>query len=241
MTTKITRRALLGAAGTGVVTLGSAEAAALAASSEASGSREPHYAMVFDQNKCVGCGDCKAACNEANHLPPGISRLLMERQSKSHRVIGKEPCPICGKLEECDCERKYVRVSCQQCQDAPCVTVCPTGAAHHDPETGIVTMDPDRCVGCKYCIVACPYNARFINAETKVADNCDFCLHTRFAEGRKPACVESCKYDALVFGNVNDPYSYISRLIRAKDTVRIRPELGTRPSLRYIPFVKKGT
>ena len=109
--------------------------------------------MVFDQNKCVGCGDCKAACNEANHLPPGISRLLMERQSKSHRVIGKEPCPICGKLEECDCERKYVRVSCQQCQDAPCVTVCPTGAAHHDPETGIVTMDPDRCVGCKYCIV----------------------------------------------------------------------------------------
>ncbi len=100
-------------------TLGSAEAAALAASSEASGSREPHYAMVFDQNKCVGCGDCKAACNEANHLPPGISRLLMERQSKSHRVIGKEPCPICGKLEECDCERKYVRVSCQQCQDAP--------------------------------------------------------------------------------------------------------------------------
>ena len=182
----------------------------------------------------------KDACNEANHLPPGISRLLMERQSKSHRVIGKEPCPICGKLEECDCERKYVRVSCQQCQDAPCVTVCPTGAAHHDPETGIVTMDPDRCVGCKYCIVACPYNARFINAETKVADNCDFCLHTRFAEGRKPACVESCKYDALVFGNVNDPYSYISRLIRAKDTVRIRPELGTRPSLRYIPFVKKG-
>lgn len=115
MTTKITRRALLGAAGAGVVTLGSAEAAALAASSEASGSREPHYAMVFDQNKCVGCGDCKAACNEANHLPPGISRLLMERQSKSHRVIGKEPCPICGKLEECDCERKYVRVSCQQC------------------------------------------------------------------------------------------------------------------------------
>ena len=141
MTTKITRRALLGAAGAGVVTLGSAEAAALAASSEASGSREPHYAMVFDQNKCVGCGDCKAACNEANHLPPGISRLLMERQSKSHRVIGKEPCPICGKLEECDCERKYVRVSCQQCQDAPCVTVCPTGAWAIEFWVGVV------CVG----------------------------------------------------------------------------------------------
>ena len=122
----------------------------------------------------------------------------------------------------------------------PCVTVCPTGAAHHDPETGIVTMDPDRCVGCKYCIVACPYNARFINAETKVADNCDFCLHTRFAEGGKPACVESCKYDALVFGDAADPTSYVAKLLKVKDSVRIRPELGTDPSVRYIPIVKKG-
>ena len=69
---------------------------------------------------------------------------------------------------------------------ARCVTVCPTGAAHHDPETGIVTMAPDCLRGLKYCIVACPYNARFINAETKVAADLDFCLHTRFAEGRKP-------------------------------------------------------
>ena len=137
-------------------------------------------------------------------------------------------------------DRRYVRVSCQQCSDAPCVTVCPTGAAHRDPKTGIVTMYADKCVGCKYCIVACPYNARFINEETKVADNCDFCLHTRPEKGQQPACVEACKYDALVFGDLNDPNSYINKLLAVKDSVRIRPELGTEPSLRYIPIVKQG-
>lgn len=104
-----------------------------------SGQAKPHYAMVFDQNKCIGCGLCKEACNETNKLPKGVSRLVLERQT-TH--VPGTACPICGKLEGCDCERVYVRVSCQQCQDAPCVRVCPTGAAHRDPKTGIVTMDP---------------------------------------------------------------------------------------------------
>ena len=115
-------------------------------------SAKPHYVMVFDQNKCVGCGECKEACAETNKTPAGVFRLALERQN------GREPgtaCPYCGKIEPCDCERKYVRVSCQQCLDAPCVRVCPTQAAHRDPETNIVTMDPDKCVGCKYCIAAC--------------------------------------------------------------------------------------
>ena len=93
---------------------------------------------------------------------------------------------------------------------------------------------------CSICIVACPYNVRFINEETKVADNCDFCLHTRLEKGQQPACVEACKYDALVFGDLNDPNSYINKLLAVKDSVRIRPELGTEPSLRYIPIVKQG-
>lgn len=141
--------------------------------------------MVFDQNKCVGCGECKEACNETNKLPAGFHRLTLERQNG--RTKG-EACPYCGKIEPCDCERKYVRVSCQQCLDAPCVRVCPTQAAHRDPKTNIVTMDPDRCVGCKYCIAACPYNVRFINPQTKTAENCDFCLHTKLVNGEdRPA------------------------------------------------------
>ena len=177
--------------------------------------------MVFDQNKCVGCGECKHACNETNHLPPGRSRVILQRM----------PGP----------ERHYIRVSCQQCEDSPCVKVCPTGACHHDPATGIVTMNTDRCVGCKYCIAACPYNARYINEETKVADNCDFCLHSKkLDQGELPGCVARCRFHALAFGDLNDPKSYVSLLLKAMDTVRIRPWLGTEPTLRYIPVVKTG-
>ncbi|WP_462366321.1 4Fe-4S dicluster domain-containing protein [Sutterella wadsworthensis] len=124
---------------------------------------------------------------------------------------------------------------------SPCVKVCPTGACHHDPETNIVTMNTDRCVGCKYCIAACPYNARWINPETKVADNCDFCLHSKnLAAGELPGCVAHCRFHALSFGDLNDPNSFVSKLLKAKDTVRIRPWLGTEPTLRYIPVVKTG-
>lgn len=183
------------------------------------------FAMIFDQNKCVGCGACKEACSETNHVPAGQLRMTLERQSPLDRTPGN---------------RKYVRVSCQQCSEPPCVRVCPTGAAHIDPATNIVTMDNSRCVGCKYCIAACPYNVRYINSETKVADNCDFCLKTKLANGEEPACVQACRHGALYFGDVNDPQSIISRLLRVKDTVRIRPHLGTEPSLRYVTVQKEG-
>ncbi|MCF1429193.1 MAG: 4Fe-4S dicluster domain-containing protein [Shewanella sp.] len=203
---------------------------------EDDGINRPHYVMVFDQNKCVGCGDCKGACNKANDLPEGVSKVLLEQQSG--RVEG-QPCPHCGKMQ-CDCERKFMRVSCQQCKNAPCVSVCPTGAAHKDPVTGVVTMDDAKCAGCKYCIGACPYNARFINKNTDVADNCDFCLEGKLSKGELPACVQACRYDALVFGDANDPNSFVSRLLAVKDSVRIKAHMGTEPSLRYIPIVKLG-
>ncbi|RTR31290.1 4Fe-4S dicluster domain-containing protein [Shewanella atlantica] len=202
-----------------------------------SDANKPHYAMVFDQNKCTGCGECKEACNLANNLPEGKSRLLLEQHSGG---LEGQPCPHCGKTTECGCERKFVRVSCQQCKNAPCVTVCPTGAAHRDEKTGIVTMDASKCAGCKYCIGACPYDARFINKETDVADNCDFCLHSKLAIGELPACVQKCRYDALIFGDIKDPTSYVSKLLRVKDSVRMKPGFGTEPSLRYIPIVKLG-
>ena len=223
---KIDRRRFLTGAGVGSLVMMSLGGCA---QQENDGHKKPHYGMVFDQNKCVGCRDCRIACNETNHLPEGISRLLLELQDS--QIDAKR-----GYAKD----RRYIRVSCQQCEDAPCVTVCPTGAAHRDPATGIVTMIADKCVGCKYCIAACPYNVRYINEETKVADNCDFCLHTRLQKGLEPACVDACKYDALVFGDLNNPNSYINKLLAVKDSVRIRPQLGTKPSLRYIPIVKQG-
>ncbi|WP_028115312.1 4Fe-4S dicluster domain-containing protein [Ferrimonas senticii] len=194
----------------------------------------PHYVMVFDQTKCVGCGRCKDACNEANNLPEGMSRLNLERQSD--RIPG-EVCPTCGKTD-CNCDRKYVRVSCQQCQNAPCVMVCPTGAAYRDEKTGIVSMDGSKCAGCKYCITACPYNVRQINKDTDFADNCDFCLHSKLAKGELPGCVQACKYGALIFGDANDSNSFVSKFLAVKDSQRIKPHLGTDPSLRYISITK---
>lgn len=182
---------------------------------------EHHYVMVFDQNKCVGCGDCKRACNRINELPEGISRVILQRAPTE--------------------ERHYIRVSCQQCENAPCARVCPTAACHRDEKTGLITMDPDKCVGCKYCITACPYNARFINAKTRVAENCDFCMHKKDIEkGEQPSCVDACRFHALEFGDLADECSFVSRLLKVKDTVRVRPWLGTQPRLRYIPVVKKG-
>ncbi|WP_394203888.1 4Fe-4S dicluster domain-containing protein [Shewanella waksmanii] len=234
MSENIERRRFLKCLGAGSLIL--APLGCSSVKEEDSNSNKPHYAMVFDQNKCVGCGECKLACNQANNLPEGKSRLMMEQQSGG---VEGQVCPHCGKTS-CECERRYVRVSCQQCKNAPCVTVCPTGAAHRDPATGIVTMDADKCAGCKYCIAACPYDARYINKETDVADNCDFCLNSKLAKGELPACVQSCRYDALIFGDVNDPNSYISRLLAVKDSVRIKAHFGTEPSLRYIPIVKQG-
>jgi protein NrfC len=120
------------------------------------------------------------------------------------------------------------------------VRVCPTGAALRDEKTGIVTMDASKCVGCKYCIAACPYNVRFINKETRVAENCDFCLKTKLAKGEEPACVEACRHGALIFGDAAEPNSYVNKLLAVKDSVRIKPHLGTDPSVRYIPVVSRG-
>ena len=186
--------------------------------------KKPHYGMIFDQNKCVGCTDCEIACKKVNSVPKGQMRLFI--QDKTDPLNLKE--------------KRYVRVSCQQCEDAPCVTVCPTKACHKDEKTGITTMNTDDCIACKYCIVACPYDVRFINHETRAAESCNFCLDTNLKDGHEPACIEACRYEAIVFGDLNDESSHISKLLRVKDSLRMRPECGTKPSLRYIPAVKLG-
>ena len=186
--------------------------------------KKPHYGMIFDQNKCVGCTDCEIACKKVNLVPKGQMRLFI--QDKTDPLNLKE--------------KRYVRVSCQQCEDAPCVTVCPTKACHKDEKTGITTMNTEDCIACKYCIVACPYDVRFINHETRAAESCTFCLDTNLKDGHEPACIEACRYEAIVFGDLNDENSHISQLLRVKDSLRMHPECGTKPSLRYIPAVNLG-
>lgn len=221
MSTKNNRRDFIKGIGLGSLFLGGLQYG-LNANQESD--NKPHFGMIFDQNKCVGCSDCEIACAKVNFIPKGQHRLFVEDQTDPNNILN----------------RKYMRVSCQQCEDAPCANVCPTSACYVDLITNIVTMNVDKCIGCKYCIVACPYDVRFINDETKAAENCNFCKNTNLAEGKEPACVEACKYDAIVFGDLNDKSSYINKILNVKDSVRLKAGFGTKPSLRYIPKLKAG-
>ncbi|WP_127956925.1 cytochrome c nitrite reductase Fe-S protein [Serratia microhaemolytica] len=180
------------------------------------------YGMVHDESRCIGCNACMAACVEVNQVPEGVSRLTIIRSEP----IGEFP----------DVKYRFFRHSCQHCEQAPCVDVCPTGASFRDAATGIVDVNPDLCVGCQYCIAACPYRVRFIHPVNKTADKCDFCRKTNLRQGKLPACVLSCPTQALTFGNLDDPNSDISRLLRKTTTYRYKIALGTRPKVYRVPF-----
>ncbi|MDD1795077.1 cytochrome c nitrite reductase Fe-S protein [Enterovibrio makurazakiensis] len=190
----------------------------LAASTEINSIR---YGMVHDEGLCIGCTACTDACRTVNNVPEGVSRLEIVRTEP----VGEYP----------DTKYGFTRVSCQHCENAPCVYVCPTGAAIKDPDTGIVDVVADKCVGCGYCLAACPYQVRFFHPETHAADKCDFCRHTNLAEGKLPACVESCPTKALTFGDLNDPESQVSQLLKQKTVYRDKAHLGTAPQLYKVP------
>ena len=192
----------------------------LAENTDTEAQAEIKYAMVHDENICIGCNACVEACREVNHVPEGVTRLKIERSGP----FGEYP----------EQSYRFNRVSCQHCEAAPCVRVCPTGAAYIDKETGIVAVHEERCVGCQYCIAACPYQVRFINPETRTADKCDFCQQTQLKQGLAPACVLACPTKALTFGNLKDPDSDLIRLLKSKPTYRSKVDLGTRPKLFHV-------
>ncbi|BDM65963.1 cytochrome c nitrite reductase Fe-S protein [Shewanella sp. NFH-SH190041] len=184
--------------------------------------REPQaskvkYALLHDETLCIGCDACTLACREANQVPADVTRLTMVRSGP----FGEYP------------NRRYhfSRQSCQQCENAPCVTVCPTGAAYIDAQTGIVKVDDWKCVGCQYCIAACPYKVRFIHPVTRAADKCDFCADSRLQHGQQPACVSACPTKALIFGDISNQLAPITRLIKHNAVDRDKVSLGTRPKL----------
>ena len=183
------------------------------------------YVIVHDENKCIGCQACSVACRSENNVPDGVSRLQVHIQGP----FGEAP----------NLHFKYHRMSCQQCENAPCVTVCPTGAAYIGDD-GIVSIKPEKCVGCMYCVAACPYKVRFMNPETKVADKCNFCKDTRLARGEQPACVDVCPTDALVFGDTNDNNSQVAKMLLQRANYQDSTHLGTKPRVYRIPTKKGG-
>jgi Fe-S-cluster-containing dehydrogenase component len=182
--------------------------------SQALAQAESEYAMIINLNKCTGCGACAQACNQRNDLPEGKSFI---------RRLRKEEVDA----EHCWC----LPVQCQHCQDAPCADVCPTRATYHHP-SGVVLVNDKTCVGCKYCAVACPYDARIFDERTGVVSKCWLCLDWVLGGG-KPACVQACVPGARIFGRRDDPE--IAQLLASGRAQPLHPEFGTEPGvLRYI-------
>jgi Fe-S-cluster-containing dehydrogenase component len=178
--------------------------------------RTTRYAMAVDTRRCVGCTACVLACKAENALPAEGFRSWIETETR-----GTYP----NLAMEIHSER------CEHCTNAPCVANCPTGASHYG-KGGVVLVDRDLCTGCRACVAACPYGARYIHPDG-YADKCTFCAH-RTEKGREPACAENCPSKALTFGDVNDPETAIARLVRERQWKQLKTEEGTKPNLYYL-------
>lgn len=174
------------------------------------------YAMAVDTRRCVACGACVITCKTENRVPNGGFRCWTVQETS-------------GTFPDLALQVRSER--CNHCEDAPCVSACPTGASHV-AEGGIVAVDPRKCTGCKACIASCPYGARFVHPTGHV-DKCTFCLH-RVAKGKVPACAETCPTRALTFGDLSDPSSPIAQLVRTRRASTLKPEAGTRPQVFFL-------
>jgi len=207
-----------------------------------------HWVMVINLQRCVGCEACTIACKQENHTPPGVAYAKVIKEE-----VGEYP----------HVRRRFLPILCNHCENPPCVPVCPVGATWKRKEDGIVVVDYTICIGCRYCVTACPYGARYFDfgdnyyeplnefeqqaspeygrrwlrskRESPVGNvrKCTFCLH-RLVRGEEPACVQTCMPRARIFGDLNDPESEVSRLVDERRHFRLKEELGTEPSVYYI-------
>ena len=197
-------------------------------------------ALVIDLNVCVGCHACVTSCKEWN--TSGEAGPMTDQ-----RPYGTDPTgTFFNRVQTFEIgefpstETVHFPKSCLHCEDPPCVPVCPTGASYKRAEDGIVLVDYDKCIGCKYCSWACPYGARELDEKEKVMKKCTLCVDRIYDESlpeseRRPACVMSCPTSARLFGDVHDPESEVSIAIREQGGYQLMPEWGTNPSNHYLP------
>ncbi|MEB1814903.1 4Fe-4S dicluster domain-containing protein [Adlercreutzia mucosicola] len=195
------------------------------------------YGMVINLRKCVGCRACVTACKGANGTPPTVFRSRVNQAFE-------------GEYPQVKC--RITPLLCMQCENAPCVEVCPSGASAKGDD-GIVTIDKESCIGCKSCVAACPYQARFYiesgdgyfgadltayeearygSFPVGTVDKCDFCKgNGRLENGEGPACAQACIAKARIFGDIDE----LRSMIDERSAVQLMPEQGTEPSVYYIP------
>lgn len=217
---------------------------------------------VIDLEKCIGCNSCTIACKQHNAQPDGTWWNRVFTPGSTEHLTPPEK----GK-------EYFLPVTCQHCANPPCVKVCPVDATY-SAEDGVVLIDFERCIGCRYCISACPYGVRQFNWEDPkktiekagyidnytfgyptdyrkdgrlvympirfkgVTEKCHFCVHYQ-AEELEPACVRGCPGNARYVGDLDDPNSIVSKLIRDRDGFNLLPEKGTKPCCYYLPPKRK--
>lgn len=176
----------------------------------------PKWIKVIDQTKCIGCHACSVACKSENLVPLGVNRTYVKAVE-----TGIYP----------EVRRNFQVTRCNQCENPPCVAICPTGAMYQRSD-GIVDFDKSICIGCKACMAACPYDAIFINPDDHTAEKCNFCAH-RLEVGLEPACVTICPTEAILIGDINNPNDKVSKIVNRSPVSVRRPEKSTRPKLYY--------
>lgn len=175
------------------------------------------YGFIIDNRKCIGCHACTTACKSEHQVPVGVNRTWVKQVEK-----GEFP----------DTRRLFSVMRCNHCTDAPCVNICPTEALN-TRDDGIVDFDKERCIGCKSCMQACPYDALYIDPETHTAAKCNYCAH-RVDVGLEPACVNVCPEHAIISGDMEDMESEIAQLLSRQPVKARKTEKGTKPNLFYI-------
>jgi len=213
------------------------------------------FGYALDLSRCIGCRRCVYACVKENNQSrdPQIQWIRVLEMEKEHGIDLERANPYYDPEKVPDVDHFYVPVACQQCRNPQCTTVCPVGATWQEPD-GIVVIDYDWCIGCRYCMAACPYGARHFNwgephlppeelnpdlhvlgnrpRPTGVVEKCTFCIQ-RVRTGRYPACVEICPVGARKFGNLLDPESEIARILKEKRVFVLKSELNTEPKFYY--------
>ena len=176
-----------------------------------------NYGFVINNQTCIGCHACTVACKAEHDVPIGVNRTHV-------KYIEKGTFP--------DSTREFSVHRCNHCEDSPCTKICPTTALFTRSD-GIVDFDDDRCIGCKSCMQACPYDALYIDPDKGTAAKCNYCAH-RIEHSYEPACVIVCPTESIVSGDLSDPESAISQLVATHNTTVRKPESGAEPNLYYI-------
>ncbi|SER93925.1 4Fe-4S dicluster domain-containing protein [Salisediminibacterium halotolerans] len=176
------------------------------------------YGMVIDNIECVACGMCQDACRDRHNLPEDENFIKLYEDFET----GQEP----------NTKVEHFTAQCNHCENAPCARICPTQATYLN-EDGIMVMDATKCIGCKGCIAACPYNARIWSEKAGIPEKCNFC-DGFVQQGDEPACVQACPVNARTFGDLNDEDSEVAQKVSERNLSALRTELGTRPKIYYV-------